>query len=132
MLKLATGLPASRSDVERDVRNRIYLDPNEWNTSREVLPILSALRQAVWENRWARVTFLRARRVLVERDIAPYGLVAKGTAWYIVWRSRDGKMRVNCVASALDATILDEGFDRKEGFDLEGFWTAWAQAFEES
>ena len=132
MLKLAAGLPAARSAVERDVRNRIYLDPAEWNASREVLPILPALRQAVWENRWARVTFLRARRVLVERDIAPHGLVAKGTAWYVVWRSRDGMMRVNRVASALSATILDESFNREEGFDLEGFWTAWAQAYEES
>ena len=132
LLKLAAELPAARSAVERDVRNRIYLDPNEWNSSREVLPILPVLRQAVWENRWARVTFLRARRVPVERDIAPHGLVAKGTAWYIAWRSRDGMMRVDRVASALAATILDEGFERTEGFDLEGFWTAWAQAFEES
>ena len=29
MLKLTAGLPASRSDVERNVRNRILLDPNE-------------------------------------------------------------------------------------------------------
>ena len=41
-------------------------------------------------------------------------------------------MRVNRVASALSATILDESFNREEGFDLEGFWTAWAQAYEES
>ena len=132
MLKLAAGLPASRSDVERDVRNRIHLDPNEWNTPREILPILPALRQAVWENRWARVTFLRARGVCVERDIAPHGLVAKAAAWYVVWRSRDGKMRASHVSSALGATVLDEGFDREEGFDLEGFWTSWARAYEAS
>jgi len=132
LLKLAAGLPAARSGVERDVRNRIYLDPDEWNTSREVLPILPALRRAVWESRWARVTFLRARRIPIEREIAPHGLVAKGTAWYVVWQSRDGMMRVDRAASALAATILDEGFERTEGFDLKGFWTAWAQAFEES
>jgi len=131
MLKLAAGLPASRGSVEQDVRNRIYLDPDEWNTSREILPILPTLRQAVWEKRWARVTFLRARLVPIECDIAPHGLVAKGTAWYIVWRSRDGRMRASRVASAHNAAILDEGFDREEGFDLERFWTAWAQASKE-
>jgi len=129
--KLAAGLPASRSTVERDVRNRIFLDPKEWNPSREALPILPALRQAVWENRWAQVTFLRARRVRIKHDIAPYGLVAKGTAWYVVWQGRDGRMRVDRVASVLAATMLDEGFDRSEGFDLERFWTTWAQAREE-
>jgi len=132
LLKLAAGLPMARSSVERDVRNRIYLDPSEWDTSREVLPILPALRRAVWESRWVRVTFLRARQIPIEREIAPHGLVAKGTAWYVVWRSRDETMRVDRVASALAATILDEGFDRKEGFDLESFWTTWAQAFGES
>jgi len=132
LLKLAAGLPSARSSVERDVRNRIFLDPNEWNTSREVLPILPTLRKAVWENRWARVTFLRARQIPIEREIAPHGLVAKGSAWYVVWRSRDGAMRVDRAASALAATMLDEGFARTEGFDLEAFWAAWAQAFEES
>jgi len=128
MLKLTAGLPASRSGVARDIRNRIHLDPHDWSTPRETLPILPALRQAVWESRWARVTFLGARLVPFERDIAPHGLVAKGAAWYVVWRNQDGKMRANRVASAIDATILDEGFDRDEDFDLEGFWTDWAQA----
>jgi predicted DNA-binding transcriptional regulator YafY len=127
LLKLAAGLPTARSGVERGVRNQIHLDPDEWDTSREVLTILPSLRQAAWENRWARITFLRARRVPVERDIAPHGLVARGTAWYVVWRSRDAKMLVSLVASALAATMLDEGFDC-----TEGFWAAWAQAFEES
>jgi predicted DNA-binding transcriptional regulator YafY len=132
MLKLAAAMPASRSDVEGDVRNRIHLDPHDWDSSREALTILPGLRQAVWENRWARVTFLRARRVPVERDIAPHGLVAKGTAWYIVWRSRDGGMQVSRVAAVLDAIILDETFGREDGFDLEDFWTAWGRDYEAS
>jgi len=37
-------------------------------------------------------------------------------------------MRVSHVSGVLDATTLDESFDREEGFDLERFWTAWAKA----
>ena len=32
---------------------------------------------------------LRAARSAVESDIAPHGLVAKGKAWYVVWRSQE-------------------------------------------
>jgi predicted DNA-binding transcriptional regulator YafY len=132
LLKLAAAQPAARRGVERDVRSRLYLDPDPWNASRVALPTLSALRRAVWEDRWARTTFLRAHLVPIEREIAPHGLVAKGTRWYVVWRGRDGELRVDRVAAALGAELLDEQFERPPGFDLQEFWTTWASAYEAS
>jgi predicted DNA-binding transcriptional regulator YafY len=78
LLKLAASLPIARQDVERDVRSRLHLDPNPWNVSREAIPTLSTLRQALWEDRWVRATLLRVRQIPIEHEIAPYGLVAKG------------------------------------------------------
>ncbi len=132
LLKLAAAQPMARRSVERDVRSRLYLDPDPWNASRVALPTLSAFRRAVWEDRWVRATFLRAHLVPIEREIAPHGLVAKGTGWYVVWCGRDGELRVDRVAAALDAELLDEQFERPPGFDLEEFWTTWAAAYEAS
>jgi len=51
LLKLAASLPIARQDAERDVRSRLHHDPNPWNASREAIPTLPTLRQAVWEDR---------------------------------------------------------------------------------
>jgi len=130
MLKLAAALPQARQEVERDVRSRLYLDPNPWRASRETVPTLSILRQATWEDRWLRATLLRVRQIPIEHEIAPYGLVAKGRAWYVVWRRRDGELRVDLASNILEAELMEERFERPEGFDLEAFWTAWAAAYE--
>ena len=130
MLKLAASLPTARKDVERDVRSRLYLDPDPWHASRETIPTLSTLRQAVWENRWLRATLLRVRQVPVEHEIAPHALVAKARTWYVVWRRRDGRLRVDRASNVLEARLLDETFVRPPDFDLEAFWAAWAADYE--
>jgi len=132
LLKLAAAQPMARRSVERGVRSRIYLDPDSWSASHVSLPALSTFRQAVWEDRWVRATFLRARLVPIEREIAPHGLVAKGSAWYVVWKGREGELRVDRVAAAIETELLDEQFERPAGFDLEEFWTTWAAAYEAS
>lgn len=130
LLKLAAAQPVARRGVERDVRSRLYLDPDPWNASRVALPTLSTFRRAVWDDRWVRATFVRAHLVPIEREIAPHGLVAKGAGWYVVWGGRDGELRVDRVAAAVDAKLLDERFERPPGFDLAEFWTTWAAAYE--
>jgi predicted DNA-binding transcriptional regulator YafY len=130
LLKLAAALPQARQDVERDVRSRLYLDPNPWHASREAIPTLSTLRQAVWEDRWVRATLLRVRQIPIEHEIAPYGLVAKGRAWYVVWRRRDGELRVDLASDVIEAELMSQTFDRPPGFHLGEFWTAWAAAYE--
>jgi len=132
LLKLAASLPVARQDVERDVRSRLYLDPNPWHASREVIPTLSTLRQAVWEDRWVRATLLRVRQIPVEHEIAPYALVAKGRAWYVAWRRRNGELRVDLASDVIGAELMDETFSRPRGFDPAEFWTKWAAAYEAS
>ena len=132
LLKLAAALPQARQDVERDVRSRLYLDPNPWHASREAAPTLSILRQAAWEDRWLRATLLRARRIPIEHEIAPYGLVAKGRVWYVVWRRRDGELRVDRASDVIEAELTEDTFDRPPGFDLGEYWTAWATEYEEN
>ena len=133
LLKLAASLPRGRQDVERDVRSRLYLDPNPWHASRESVPALTTLRQGAWEDRWVRATFLRVRAIPIEHEIAPIGLVAKGQTWYVIWRKRDDdRLAVDRASDILEAEVLDETFERPSDFDLASFWTQWAFDYEAS
>ena len=130
LLKLAAALPAARQDAERDVRTRLYLDPDPWHASYEPVPTLTTLRRATWEDRWVRATLLRVRQVPIEHEIAPFGLVAKGRAWYVVWQRCDGGLRVDRASDVIDARLMDETFARPAEFDLAEYWTAWAAEYE--
>ena len=133
LLKLAASLPRGREDVERDVRSRLYLDPNPWHASREAIPALTTLRQGVWDDRWVRATFLRTRAIPIEHDIAPIGLVAKGRTWYVIWRKRgNDRLLVDRASDIVEAELLDETFDRPTDFDLAAFWSQWASHYEAS
>jgi len=126
LLKLAASLPIARQSVERDVRSRLYLDPNPWHATHESVPSLTTLRQAVWEDRWVHARCLRVQQIPIEHEMAPFGLVAKGRAWYVVWQRRDGRLHVDRASDILEPRLLEETFVRPSGFDLEAFWTTWA------
>ncbi len=132
LLKLAATLPTTRQNVDRDVRARLYLDPNPWHASHQAIPTLAALRQAVWGDRWVRGTLLRVRQIPIDHEMAPYGLVAKGRTWYVVWRRRDGRLSVDRASDVVSAELTDETFERPSDFDLAEFWTEWASAYEAS
>jgi predicted DNA-binding transcriptional regulator YafY len=127
LLKLSASLPATRGDVERRVRQRVHLDSIPWAATREPVRHLSALHRAALEDRWVRVTFERARQIRSERHIAPYGLVAKATTWYVIWAGDDGRLRVDRVSRILEADLEDRAFERPADFDLAKFWSAWCE-----
>jgi predicted DNA-binding transcriptional regulator YafY len=126
LLKLAAALPAARRGIEQHVRSRIHLDPESWNPNQDLSPSLSVLRQGAWADLWMKVTFRRVRGIRIEREIAPYGLVAKATQWYIIWRARDGSVHVDRASSVVQAALLEERFVREETFDLVTYWSQWA------
>ena len=128
--KLAAALPLARSGVDHEVRNRIYMDPEPWSEERNANPLLTVLRQAVWEDAWCRITFERIHHIPMENEAAVFGLVAKAGRWYIIWADRDGAMHVDRGSCVLDATHLDETFERPPEFDLVRFWKTWEPQYE--
>jgi predicted DNA-binding transcriptional regulator YafY len=65
-----------------------------------------------------------------ERELLPYGLVAKGNVWYVVG-STGGAMRTYRVSRAASLRATEETFDRPEGFDLEAYWASSIRTFRE-
>jgi predicted DNA-binding transcriptional regulator YafY len=127
LLKLAASLPVARRNLEQFVRERIHLDPQSWRPASTPAPTLSLLRDGVWSDRWMKVTFQRMRRIRAEREIAPFGLVAKETRWYVIWAGRDDQIHVDRASAIVDAVLLDECFERPAGFDLAAYWRSWSQ-----
>ncbi len=113
--KLLSALPANaRKDAEY-ARARVLVDHAGWQGAGEASPHLAVLRRALWEERRVRVCYCgRPLR------LAPLGLVAKGTTWYLVAARDDGEIRTYRVPKITSAVAAEQTFERPPGFDLVG------------
>jgi len=125
VLKLTAALSESRQAARSRVAERIVIDPKPWTRPSEPIGRLDTLHRAVMEDRWVTVKLTRPFGVVTERRIAPYGLIAKAGAWFVVWAGEDGQLRVDRTSRVLEAQLETAPFERPDGFDLEGYWTDW-------
>ena len=120
LLKLLAALPAERRSDDRWVRQRIFLDWENWQkttakvmalegkASRAAAPTLQLIQQAVWHDLMVWITYRRLSsfyRRQFERLVAPYGLVAKEGEWYLVCAGSTeagDRIRVHKVADLVD------------------------------
>ena len=72
-----------------------------------------------------------AGRDNAERIVHPLGLVAKGTAWYLVASTADG-FRTFRISRIECATILDDGCARPADFDLATHWKQSTTTYQDS
>jgi predicted DNA-binding transcriptional regulator YafY len=124
LLKLSAALPSTRRPDEERARQRIHLDSRGWHETREPVPHLRTLHQALWQDRRLHLSYSLPFEAEAEWLVEPYGLVAKVDLWYLVC-AREGHIRVYRVSHVLDARLSDETFERPGGFDLAAFWQAW-------
>jgi predicted DNA-binding transcriptional regulator YafY len=129
LLKLAAALPTARRGDEERVRQRIHLDPVGWAEANEPVPHLQTIQRAIWADHKLHLTYRLPFGAQAEWLVAPYGLVAKASAWYLVC-ARNGQVRVHRVSHLLAAYISDETFERPADFDLPAFWREWCAAVE--
>ena len=129
LLKLLACLPATfRKGAER-TRQRIHVDVSGWSRREEAVPFLPVLQEALWLERKLRITYERGPNCeAVQRLIEPFGLVAKGSVWYLVG-SVDGNMRSYRVSRVSQAEVLDERADIPADFDLGEYWERSSSSF---
>lgn len=116
-LKLLAALPPPHRDDAAATQSRVHIDPGMWRSRPEPTPWLPVLKQGVFGDRLVRVLYRRADGATSERTIAPLGLIAMGTTWYIV-AEVDGGTRTYRVSRVEQAELLEERFGRPDGFDL--------------
>ena len=128
-LKVMAALPPElRSRASRLVE-RFHLDAAGWFRSEEAVPLLSTIASAVWDGRTAAIVYERGDQP-VERVLAPLGLVLKAGVWYIVAATTDGQIRTYRGSRIQACRVLDEPFERPEGFDLATYWAESSAAYE--
>lgn len=121
LLKLSAALPAPHQSAVEAFRQRIHIDPAWWWHDSQPLPFLADLQQAVFNNRAIRAVYERYDGAVVERELEPYGLIAKSSWWYLVAR-REGEFRIYRVSRFHIIKLLERHFQRQEDFDLVAYW----------
>lgn len=119
--KLVASLPDGLREQAVSMRQRLLVDPAGWRGVTEDLSMLPVVLEAVSRDRKLSMRYRPPRGEATARIVDPLGLVAKGSAWYLVAR-RSGEARTYRVSRMTDATVLDVPSDRPPGFDLAGFW----------
>lgn len=129
-LKLAAALPPELRERADRLRERFHLDALSWYQDAVPTPHLAAVADAVWHQRRVRLRYLRWERPHgVTRTVEPHGVVLKGGQWYLVARKAE-TFRTFRVSRILSARVLDERFDRTDGFDLSAYWSAYLDDFD--
>jgi predicted DNA-binding transcriptional regulator YafY len=124
LLKLLAALPDARRREAETVREYVHVDAVGWRSTPEPAPFLPLLEEALRLARRVTLTYERAfDQTRVERTVDPLGLVAKGSAWYLV-ALVDDRTRTYRVSRIRALTILDEPSQRPDGFDLAATWEA--------
>jgi predicted DNA-binding transcriptional regulator YafY len=129
-LKLWASLGERAREQATFVHERILVDPRGWRDSSQALTALPKLIEALWRGRQVRFEYENALHEAGERLVDPLGLVAKGSAWYLV-ASRDGSLRTYRVSRIGDITVEAAAAVRPSGFDLSKYWEESSTRFRE-
>lgn len=119
--KLMASLPVSMRAQANAIRQRLHVDTTGWRGLTETVDALPIVQEAVARDRKLSFTYRKPDGELTERTVDPLGLVAKGSAWYLVANTRDG-FRTFRVSRISKATFLDTLITRPAGFDLATHW----------
>ncbi|MES9507711.1 YafY family protein [Streptomyces sp. NPDC000609] len=129
-LKLMASLPAELRDRAGRIAERFHLDAPAWYREGDRAPHLSAVAEAVWNDRAVRMRYLRwAEPHEITRVVEPYGLVLKAGHWYLVAGGAEG-LRTYRISRVVSLHVLDERFERPEGFDLADHWQNYLRFFD--
>jgi predicted DNA-binding transcriptional regulator YafY len=130
MIKLQASLPAASRQHADFARQRILVDTRGWRDPAESVACLPVLLDALWRERRVRFVYSRVLGEAGERTADPLGLVAKGSAWYLVARVEpQDEPRTYRVSRIREAAILEQPAKPLAGFDLAAFWERSATEF---
>jgi len=124
--KLSASLPPNHPQASSPSRQRIHLDPVHWLSRGEKTPFLSAIYQAVVQQRRLFIAYQGVFETRLEIEISPYGLVSKAGEWHLVGTCQES-LRVVRVANVLNVDVLEESFQFPLDFNLEKFWANWQE-----
>jgi len=130
--KLTAALPAALRERAASIRQRLYVDTAGWRGATENLVMLPVVQDAVSRDRKLSMMYRRPGGAdAAERVVDPLGLVAKGSAWYLVAKTSEG-FRTYRVSRIEEAAVLEVPCERPPNFDLAAHWKSSTDAFRDS
>jgi predicted DNA-binding transcriptional regulator YafY len=129
--KLMASLPASMREHANAIRQRLHIDTTGWRGLAETVDALPAVQDAVARDLKLAFRYRKPDGETSEREVDPLGLVAKGSAWYLVAGTPEGFRTFR--VSRIDAPrVLETPSERPAGFDLAAHWKASTELLRES
>jgi len=128
--KLSAALPSSSVGDQDKVRQCFHFDSTWWRQRGSASPHLKVVQEAIWVDRKLQISYHPPFTVTLTHLVAPYGLVVKAGAWYLVFARSKGALDVQQVSNLTDVCLSEETFVRDSNFDLEAFWGEWCRDYE--
>src|ERR1051325_10587648 len=130
--KLTASLPTALRERAASIRQRLYVDTAGWRGTSENLAMLPIVQDAVSRDRKLSMLYRRAgAEAAAERVVDPLGLVAKGSAWYLLANTVEG-FRTYRVSRIEEAAVLEVACERPPDFDLAAHWKSSTDDFREN
>jgi predicted DNA-binding transcriptional regulator YafY len=126
--KLMAAMPGGMREQAVSIRQRLYVDTTAWRGSSEDLTLLPVVQTAVSHDRKLRISYRKPMGEQSVRVVDPLGLVAKGTAWYLVAKTSAG-LRTFRVSRIEAAKVLEKACERPANFDLAEHWKSSTERF---
>lgn len=127
-MKLLASLPEDTAREAQRVAARFHLDPVAWFQGPDEQRRLPELALAVWTGRMLHLRY-DSWKGIVERTVAPLGLVQKAGLWYLV-AAVDGQPRTYRVGSIESLRVEDVAAPLPRKFDLRRYWRRFARDYE--
>ena len=129
--KLLASLPVSMRAQANAIQKRLHVDTTGWRGLTETVDALPVVQDAVARDLKLAFRYRKPDGELTERVVDPLGLVAKGSAWYLVANTAEG-FRTFRVSRITEALLSDAASVRPPGFDLAAHWKASTDELRES
>ncbi len=123
--KVRDALPAASRLHAEAARQWVHVDPVSWTEGEADVSHLPAIQHAVWHSLVLHIRYRSARGKEMERQIHPYGLVAKAGTWYLVASEVSSNLLVLRVSRIRQVTVTEDTFARPDAFDLASYWHGW-------
>ncbi|HMD45925.1 MAG TPA: YafY family protein [Acidimicrobiales bacterium] len=123
--KLVRALPEPFRTDAQAASTAVVVDPAGWDRSSAPSsrpPHLAAIQHAVIEGRQVSLGYVARDRAATTRTVHPFGLAAKGAAWYLV-AGTDAGMRTFRVDRIRSVEPTGDPVVRPDDFDLDEAWS---------
>jgi predicted DNA-binding transcriptional regulator YafY len=116
--KLLAAIPQTARERVEHARQRVHVDLVPWGQEALAEPLLPELHQAIWAD---QLIVVRYGTTTSDIELAPLGLVCKGTQWYLL-ALRDNAIRTYRVSRLHNLRVTERSFLRPADFDLARHW----------